>query len=44
MYWIIRWRHIEVTAYDTQEIIRINCELVNGYGADPADIEIIEKK
>ncbi len=41
MYYIIKWKDREITVYDTQEIIFWNCELVNAYGADPEDIEII---
>lgn len=30
--------------YDTQDIIRVSCDLVNGYGINPDDIEVIEHK
>lgn len=28
--------------YDTQDIIKVNCDLVNGSGVDPDDIEVVE--
>lgn len=30
--------------YDTQEIIRVSCDLVNGSGVEPDDIEVVEHK
>ena len=30
--------------YDTQDIIRVSCDLVNGDGVDPDTIEVIEHK
>lgn len=30
--------------YDEQEIIRVSCDLVNGCGVDPSDIEVITHK
>lgn len=41
MYYIIKWKGYEWTVNDTQDIIKWSCELVNAYGADPEDIEII---
>lgn len=30
--------------YDTQDIIKVSCDLVNGCGVDPDDITVIEHK
>lgn len=27
--------------YDEQDIIKTSCDLVNGYGVDPDDIEVV---
>ena len=41
MYYIIKWKTREIAVYDTQDIIKVWCDLVNGAGADPEDIEIV---
>ena len=44
------WYEIKVngreyaTVYDTQDIIKVSCDLVNGDGVDPDDIEVVEHK
>ena len=40
-YYIIRWNNHETTVYDTQDIIKITCDLVNGAGVDLDGIQII---
>lgn len=30
----------DITVYDTQDIIKVTCDLVNGYGIDPESIQV----
>ena len=29
-----------ITVYDTQDIIRVTCDLINGYGVNPESIHV----
>ena len=40
----IKWNGYDISVYDTQDIIKTVCDLVNGYGANPDEIEIITHK
>ena len=30
----------DITVYDTQDIIKVSCDLINGYGVNPDSIKI----
>lgn len=40
-YYEIKFKGYSVTVYDTNKIIEVVCDLVNGCGANEEDIEII---
>ena len=40
-YYIVKWQGHEKAVYDTQDLIKLHCDLVNGCGVSLDDITII---